>query len=414
MRHFRILFFIAALFLALPLLYGEDVQTTEGRYFEKVSSITARGGKRFLQLSGGAQIPLEEVVKIRYLTRNRDPLFFGEETTLALRGGDILKGILTRGGSLDIGIKLKEIKVKDLDEVSVSLDYIRGLFFLGPLKSPGQRREFFEESLRNTPKKDLLLLKKGGQIPCVIQSIAPHSISYEVSGLGNRQMEVKKILALRVAPLGGKFSYPSTPYVRIHLDGGEILSGEIEKYEAEKIHLKTFFDKTLIIPDSRIFEIYFFNGNFQYLSDLKASKTEVTPGIATLSGLSFPPQRDRNVLSKALRLGGIYYSKGLGLHSKTKLTYSLEGKYTSLNGKFGFDDSVTQNESPYTPKIIFRIYGDGKKLYDSGIFTPEKKALPIKVPLKGVKILQVEVDFGEPHDDVLGRVNFVDPYLVSK
>ncbi|RME80978.1 MAG: hypothetical protein D6785_09635 [Planctomycetota bacterium] len=401
------LFFL--LFCVYPSFLGaEKIYSTMGRYYERILQTIEKNQKLYLLLGDSSHLPLTGVVKINYRYRKRNPLFMGDRTIIALATGDILKGNLVKGGSLDI-----HFEVKGFSTMKISLDYLRAVFFLQSLKTPKAREDYFRKVMEEKKKKDILYLKKGGKIRCVIEGIYPQYIRYQLQGLGSRKIEVNKLLAVKIAPLGGEFQKPKTHYGQFILDQGEILQGQILGLNSGSWQIKTFLGSKIALHTSRILEIYFYGGQFDYLSDLKPIQFKYTPGIANLGSPPFTWKKDQNIFGHPLRLGGRIYPKGIGLHTKMVLTYSIDGKYTFFYGKLGFDDSVWEVKSSYQPKGRFRIFGDGKLLYDSKVFQT-KKALDIQVSLVGVKTLTIDAGFPENQDDILGRLNLVDAYLVKK
>ena len=94
-----------------------------------------------------------------------------------------------------------------------------------------------------------------------------------------------------------------------------------------------------------------------------------------------------------LRLRGKAFSRGLGVHSRSVLTYTLDGGYESLRATGGVDDSVGPQGS-----VIYRVYGDDKLLYESPVQRGGDEPLEIQVPIKGVLLLRLEVDFADNGD----------------
>ena len=92
-------------------------------------------------------------------------------------------------------------------------------------------------------------------------------------------------------------------------------------------------------------------------------------------------------------MAGRLFDKGLGVHSKTELDYSIGGAYESLVSTIGIDDTVRPSGS-----VVFRILGDGKVLFDSGALTGQDPPREIKVDVKGVNILTLIVDYGDGLD----------------
>ncbi len=94
----------------------------------------------------------------------------------------------------------------------------------------------------------------------------------------------------------------------------------------------------------------------------------------------------------ALTMDGQTYAKGLGVHSKSDVKYSLNGKYGTFKVDIGLDDEVGENGS-----AVFQVYADGVELYNSGTMTAESKPRSISVNVQGRKELRLHV--GNAKDD---------------
>jgi alpha-glucosidase len=131
------------------------------------------------------------------------------------------------------------------------------------------------------------------------------------------------------------------------------------------------------------------NGKLVYLSALKPTEVKYTP---YLDG-SFPYKVDRAVSGRPLRLSGKVFNRGLGVHSKTELTYTLDGSYQSFASMVGIDDAVVGGGS-----VVFRVFGDDKPLFESPVIRGGDAAVEVKLNLKGVLQLRLEVDYADDGD----------------
>jgi hypothetical protein len=96
------------------------------------------------------------------------------------------------------------------------------------------------------------------------------------------------------------------------------------------------------------------------------------------------PQGD----GRAITLNGQIFQKGLGVHASSELVYSnLQGRYSSFQSVIGVDDEVGINGS-----VVFQVYGDDVKLYDSGKMTGSDAGKAISVDLTGVETLRLVVN----------------------
>ncbi len=94
-----------------------------------------------------------------------------------------------------------------------------------------------------------------------------------------------------------------------------------------------------------------------------------------------------------LAIGGRRFEKGLGVHSKTELAFEIGGAYETFAATIGVDDAVRPRGN-----VVFRVAGDNKVLFDSGVKTGADGAQDIIVDIRHVKILTLMVDYGEELD----------------
>jgi hypothetical protein len=92
---------------------------------------------------------------------------------------------------------------------------------------------------------------------------------------------------------------------------------------------------------------------------------------------------------RTITLNGTTYPKGLGTHAASDVRYSLGGKCTSLKSDIGIDDEVGVNGS-----VVFQVYLDGVKAYDSGKMTGSTTTKTVNVDLTGKNQLRLVVTNG--------------------
>ena len=92
----------------------------------------------------------------------------------------------------------------------------------------------------------------------------------------------------------------------------------------------------LKLPAAEIHGVRFRGGQMTYLSDLEPSKVEETPFFGRRS----PWRRDVNLAGEPLKMDGQTYERGLAVHSRSALTYDLNGRYATFEALVGFDESA--------------------------------------------------------------------------
>jgi alpha-galactosidase len=102
------------------------------------------------------------------------------------------------------------------------------------------------------------------------------------------------------------------------------------------------------------------------------------------------PMKNKSIDGNKLTIAGKTYERGFATHSVSSLLILLEGKATSFTAQVGIDDEVKGQR----PAVEFELYGDGKKLWSSGIMHLGDEAKPCSVSLVGVKKLELVVADG--------------------
>ncbi len=98
------------------------------------------------------------------------------------------------------------------------------------------------------------------------------------------------------------------------------------------------------------------------------------------------PQTNKAIRGGALTIGGKTFERGLGTHAPSTLHLDLGGGTERFSASVGLDDAADGAGS-----VAFRIYADGKKVYDSGVLKPKAAAKNIDLDLHGIKSLLLQV-----------------------
>jgi len=143
---------------------------------------------------------------------------------------------------------------------------------------------------------------------------------------------------------------------------------------------------------------------------LKVAKAE-TFGLDTLQ-LQYveqewgQPHSNRSVDGKPLLLGGKRFEHGLGTHANSVFRIALGGKAERFTATVGVDDEVGKQGS-----VVFKVTGDGKTLWESGVLHGGDPAKDVSVALDGVKKLVLSA--GAAGDSInFGHANWADAKLL--
>ena len=101
--------------------------------------------------------------------------------------------------------------------------------------------------------------------------------------------------------------------------------------------------------------------------------------------------RRLSVDSNPLRIGGKEYARGLGTHANSQIRYLVNNRYQRFEAEVGVDD-----EKDGGGTVVFQVFADGRRVFDSGIMRGKQSAKRISVPLENVEeLLLVATDAGD-------------------
>jgi alpha-galactosidase len=105
------------------------------------------------------------------------------------------------------------------------------------------------------------------------------------------------------------------------------------------------------------------------------------------------PHANKSVDDHPLFIDGKRFEHGFGTHANSILRIALRGKAERFTATVGVDDEVGQRGS-----VVFKVVGDGKTLWESGVLRGGDAAKEASVDLHGVNKLLLLV--GDAEDDI--------------
>ncbi|MBB5233873.1 NPCBM/NEW2 domain-containing protein [Deinococcus budaensis] len=89
---------------------------------------------------------------------------------------------------------------------------------------------------------------------------------------------------------------------------------------------------------------------------------------------------------RTLSIGGQTFANGFGVHAGSSMTFQIGGQCTSFTATVGMDDEVGDRGS-----VVFQVYADGVKLYDSGVVRGSDSGRAVNVNVAGKNELKLVV-----------------------
>jgi hypothetical protein len=253
--------------------------------------------------------------------------------------------------------------------------------------------------------RDLVLLRDGDQVEGVLEALGPEGCRV-LAGRRRVDLPLERLAAVALNSRLRALTLPSGPYGHLVLTDGTRLSLASARVEAgaSKLLGKTLFGGEIAVPLERVAGLDLRQGAAVYLSDLEPRAYEHTPFL----GASWPFVRDGSVAGRELRLGDATYDKGLGMHSESRLTYDLGGRYRRFEADVGLDERTGKRGRV---RVEVLIDGKARDLGRAGEMTAADRPLRVRLDVRGARTLTLVVRFGRS-GDVQGHVNWGDARLV--
>lgn len=185
---------------------------------------------------------------------------------------------------------------------------------------------------------------------------------------------------------------------------GSVLSARIKAWGGGKIELEHTLGK-VVLDERNLISVTLKNGRYVYLSDLEFAATPeerpyYLPADFKYENYLFKVQRDRAQGGGSLTMRGRTFAKGLGVHALSSLKYSLRKGYSKLVATIGVDDSAGDLAS-----VEFKIYADGKLIYESGVIRRSSTPIDISLDVLNVNEITLEVSAAD-NADIQDRANW--------
>ncbi len=335
-------------------------------------------------------IPPVEVVWIRNLSPAEEP---PAPMCVLLAGGDKIYGTIS-GSSPDQLIFDTVMRKR----IAIPLERVRACLTPKARLPKWQSRA---EQLLGTAQssEDRLLMVNGDMLRGFLVRIEPAKITFEHAG---RETEIDPALMVALAMVPEPYAAGSAPRVRLEFVDGSTLTVSRVRWTPDGLDL-TFFDGSLqgLSPQAlRSAEIR--GGRWMWLSSLTPSKYEHTP----LLSLKWPYRIDKNVLGGPLSIGGRAFDSGIGVHSRSVLTYALGGQYREFTTQCGLDDAAGLGADVSASIIV-----DGELKWEERHIHGGTQPRAVRLDVNGAQTLELRVDFGG-NGDVRDRFDWADAALI--
>lgn len=367
---------------ALADLPTADIETLKGGRHTGQFVQMSDSGLRLLEAGAQVDLPLADVLEIRFPSQNVPDPVVGprvvliDGTRLTCREFTVSKG----------RAKLQETAQCGTIEVPIALvaEVRFGI-------STGKLDESWKALQGRESKTDLLVVKKEEVLDHLggVAGDVGAKISFLLDGdeVPVAREKVYGIFFRRKAP-----RLPRT-LCQIALSGGDLLQAGSVKFADGQLQVQVAGNVNVRLPLEAVSTVDFSAGKIRYLSQLEPREVLHVPFYDEISYREY--RRDRSLDGTPITVGGKSYSRGLAINSRTTLRYRIGGEYSRFQAVMGIDDAIQG-----WGHVQVVISGDGRTLFEGPVATgkDQPRARPLDLDVTGVRDLEILVDFGDDNN----------------
>jgi ribosome maturation factor RimP len=172
--------------------------------------------------------------------------------------------------------------------------------------------------------------------------------------------------------------------------------------DEEFVSLKSIWGADVKLPRKHHLRLETRNGRIEYLSALPVADV----AQAAYFGRIIPWQKDTTLAGHAIELDGRSYRHGISVHSRTELTFQLDGRFDQFQTYVGFDRLASPQGN-----VSLQVVVDENVVYEDESYQFSDEVEKLDLSVVGGKSLKLIVGFGEGQD-VGDRIIWADARLV--
>jgi hypothetical protein len=291
--------------------------------------------------------------------------------------------------------------VESQDELSLSVNYV-SLLWLETAEALHDPELFLVRLQGEKRMRDAVLLRNGDRVEGTLKAVSKGEVRLEVDGQ-EKQVPVDQVMGIAFnTELQARLKSKGLHGQVVLAGGGRFGVTQVRVEEGKKVLTgKTLFGARVQVPLEKVRGLDVRQGPAVYLADLQPHSYEHTPFL----GVAWPLVKDKSVTGRPLRLGANTHDKGLGMHSQSKVTYTLAGNYRWFETVVGLDEQAGQ-----LGRVRLKVLVDGKEK-ENILRTGRDGPLTLRVEVSQARELSLVVEFAE-YGDVQGQVNWGDARLI--
>jgi hypothetical protein len=295
-------------------------------------------------------------------------------------------------------------KIPSRERLEFPLETVSAIVFDLPTAADDRQRLYAD--LQTLPAgDDIVLLTNGDRVQGEFERLDGAFVQLK-SAAGLLKVDCSRVRAIRINP--DLTIAPPQPGRRLAValrDGSRFTAHSLELIDHELKCVTSFSKAGFRISAAECVSCRVFGTRAIPLADREPAQVTFVPYLSN----QWPLVKNANVLRGPLALRGVEYSSGLGVHSRSLVTYELQPADREFRATVGIDDSANGAGS-----VRFAIELDSRRVWESPELTGRSQ--PVTVPpvkLDGAKKLTLIVDFGA-NADVSDYADWCDAVLVRE
>lgn len=314
-----------------------------------------------------------------------------DRAEVALSGGQRLFGQVRHGEGETL-----DIEIVGGVHVKTSIEDVSSLVFAArvPATWHGALERAKEGDRLYRRQRDVLERIDGG-----VEAFSATGLSFHDMRVGSLTIQWSEVVALFIENSSKSESASkastSVPVV-VDLTDESRLAGRLERIDARGLSLELLHGEKLLLPLDVLALVVVDDKRSVFLSELAPLSAVDSAPFGDDLGMRWPHRIDRSVTGTPLLAGGRRFSRGIGVHAPSRITWKLGAQFESLRGLVAIDDQVSR--LPSRGSVVFRVLVDGKKRWESPIVRGGDAPLAIALEPKslvGANELVLEVDTSE-------------------
>ena len=256
---------------------------------------------------------------------------------------------------------------------------------------------------RERSTEDIVVLGNGDIVRGIINSLSQTSVAVQSSGGDLVDVPLDSVTAITFAATpGGAVPETGRRGFRVSLSDGSIITVPMVRMIGDGFELIMEDGGSRSVRLQDVVCIEQVNGPVIWLSSLQPDESVQIPFLDH----SAPARMNMSVTGRPIRFGDRVFSRGIGVHSYSKLSWAIDPSVRAFRTQYAIDGDL-----PYA-NVTVRIKLDDRVVHEKTDVRAGTLSPVVLIDLNGEKTITLEVDYGQTYD-VQDRFNWIEPALLK-